>query len=91
MSQRTPKPKRCTRWCGAWCRRCSTRIAAFLTTGGMPPRTREILGCLGRSAEGTLYQQFAAVCRSRPVNWLWSRLPMKLRYNGYARKGFANA
>ena len=66
-------------------------IAAFLTTGGMPPRTREILGLPWSPRKERFYQQFAAVCRSRPVNWLWSRLPMKLRYNGYARKGFANA
>ena len=37
------------------------------------------------------YQRFAAVCRSRPVNWLWDHLPMRLRYNGYARAGYARA
>ncbi|MCI4674416.1 hypothetical protein [Candidatus Mycolicibacterium alkanivorans] len=27
--------------------------------------------------------------RSRPANWTWDHLPMKVRYNGYARAGFA--
>ncbi|HEY4795676.1 MAG TPA: DUF2236 domain-containing protein, partial [Mycobacterium sp.] len=29
------------------------------------------------------------VWRSRPVNWLWDHLPMRLRYNGFARAGYA--
>lgn len=66
-------------------------IAAFLTTGGMPPRTREILDLPWSARKERAYQRFAAVCRSRPVNWTWGRLPMKIRYNGYARKGFADA
>lgn len=66
-------------------------IAAFLTTGGMPPRTREVLGLPWSSRRERGYRAFAAVCRSRPVNWLWDRLPMNVRYNGYARKGFAKA
>jgi len=66
-------------------------IVAFLTTGGMPPRTREILGLPWSDRKERGYQRFAAVCRSRAVNWLWDRLPMKVRYNGYARKGFAKA
>jgi uncharacterized protein (DUF2236 family) len=64
-------------------------VAAFLTTGGMPPRTRETLGLPWNDRQERRYQRFAALCRSRPVNWLWDRLPMKVRYNGYACKGFA--
>ncbi|TGD88925.1 DUF2236 domain-containing protein [Mycolicibacterium sp. CH28] len=65
--------------------------AAFLTTGGMPPRTREILGLPWSERKERNYQRFAALWRSRPVNWLWDHLPMKVRYNGYARAGFAQA
>ena len=36
------------------------------------------------------YQAFAAFWRSRPVNWLWDRLPMTVRYNKYAVQGYAN-
>jgi uncharacterized protein (DUF2236 family) len=64
-------------------------VAAFLTTGGMPPRTREILGLPWSDGQERRYQRFAAICRSRPVNWLWGRLPMQVRYNGYACKGYA--
>jgi len=35
------------------------------------------------------YQRFAALWRSRPVNWLWDRLPMSLRYNKFAQTGYA--
>jgi uncharacterized protein (DUF2236 family) len=65
--------------------------AAFLTTGGMPPRTREILGLPWSERKERNYQRFAAMWRSRPVNWLWDHIPMKVRYNGYARAGFAQA
>ncbi|MDA4110094.1 oxygenase MpaB family protein [Mycolicibacterium holsaticum] len=64
-------------------------LAAFLTTGGMPPRTRGMLGLPWTERQERRYQRFAAFWRSRPVNWLWDRLPMTLRYNGYACKGYA--
>jgi uncharacterized protein (DUF2236 family) len=66
-------------------------VAAFLTTGGMPPRTREILGLPWSERKERNYQRLAAFWRSRPVNWLWDHLPMNIRYNGYAAKGFAQA
>jgi uncharacterized protein (DUF2236 family) len=66
-------------------------VGAFLTTGGMPPRTREILGLPWDDRKERRYQRFAALCRSKPVNWAWDHLPLKVRYNGYARKGFALA
>jgi uncharacterized protein (DUF2236 family) len=66
-------------------------VAAFLTTGGMPPRTREVLGLPWSGRKERAYQLFAALWRSRAVNWLWDHLPMTVRYNGYARKGFARA
>jgi hypothetical protein len=33
----------------------------------------------------------AALWRSRPVNWLWDHLPMRLRYNKFAQAGYARA
>ena len=64
-------------------------MRAFLTTGGMPPRTREILGLPWDDRRERRYQRFAALCRTRAVNWLWERVPMKYRYVPYAREGFA--
>lgn len=66
-------------------------VAAFLTTGGLPPRARTLLGLPWSDRQERRYQRFAALCRSRPVNCLWDRLPMRLRYNGYARAGYARA
>lgn len=64
-------------------------VAAFLTTGGMPPSTRAVLGLPWSEARERRYQRFAAVWRSRPVNWVWDRLPMRVRYNRFARAGYA--
>jgi uncharacterized protein (DUF2236 family) len=64
-------------------------VAAFLTTGGMPPRTRDLLGLPWSGRQERRYQRFAALWRSRPVNWLWDHLPMSLRYNTFAQAGYA--
>ena len=64
-------------------------LAAFLTTGGMPPRTREILGLPWDDRRERRYQRFAALCRSRTANLLWNLLPQRWRYVPYAREGFA--
>lgn len=66
-------------------------LAAFLTTGGLPPRARELLQLPWTAEQERRYRRFAALCRSRPVNWIWDRLPMRLRYNGYAVKGYARS
>jgi uncharacterized protein (DUF2236 family) len=66
-------------------------VAAFLTTGGMPPRTREMLGLPWSDRQERRYQRVAAFSRSRPVNCVWDHLPMRLRYNGYACRGYARA
>jgi uncharacterized protein (DUF2236 family) len=66
-------------------------VAAFLTTGGLPPRARTLLNLPWSEKQERRYQRFAAFCRSRPVNWVWDRLPMKVRYNKYARRGYARA
>src|ERR1700742_2580170 len=62
-------------------------VAAFLTTGGLPPRARALLGLPWSERQERHYRRFAAFWRSRPVNWVWEHLPMRLRYNGYALKG----
>jgi uncharacterized protein (DUF2236 family) len=66
-------------------------VAAFLTTGGMPPRTRELLGLPWNPRKEKAYQAFAALWRTRAVNWAWDRLPMRLRYNTFAQKGYAHS
>ncbi len=64
-------------------------VSAFLTTGAMPPRTRDMLGLPWSDRQERRYQRFAALWRSRPVNWMWDRLPMRLRYNTFAQSGYA--
>jgi uncharacterized protein (DUF2236 family) len=64
-------------------------VAAFLTTGGMPPRARDLLGLPWSPGKERAYQAFAAVWRTRLVNWAWDRLPMRLRYNTFAQAGYA--
>lgn len=66
-------------------------VAAFLTTGGLPPRARVLLGLPWSDRQERRYQRFAAFWRSRPVNWVWDHLPMRLRYNGYALTGYAQS
>ena len=64
-------------------------VAAFLTTGGMPPRARDLLGLPWGERREKAYQAFAALWRTRAVNAMWDRLPMRLRYNGFAQAGYA--
>lgn len=66
-------------------------LAAFLTTGGLPPRARTLLGLPWNDKQERRYQRFAACWRSRPVNWIWDHLPMKVRMSGYAVKGYARS
>ncbi|WNG93451.1 oxygenase MpaB family protein [Mycobacterium sp. ITM-2016-00318] len=65
-------------------------VAAFLTTGGMPPPTRVLLGLPWSERQEKRYQRFAAIWRSRPVNWLWDHLPMRLRFNKFAQAGYGH-
>jgi uncharacterized protein (DUF2236 family) len=66
-------------------------VAAFLTTGGMPPRARDLLGLPWSPRKEKAYQRFAALWRTRAVNQLWDRLPMRVRYNTFAQKGYAHS
>jgi uncharacterized protein (DUF2236 family) len=84
-----PKPKGISPLAWAVLARLFNPLAAFLTTGGLPPQARAMLGLPWNAKQEKRYQRFAAFWRSRPVNWLWDRLPMSVRYNGIARAGFA--
>lgn len=64
-------------------------LAAFLTTGGLPPRARVLLDLPWTDKQERRYQRFAAFWRSRPVNMVWDRLPMSVRYNKFARTAYA--
>ncbi|KAA0102452.1 DUF2236 domain-containing protein [Mycolicibacterium sp. P1-18] len=64
-------------------------VAAFLTTGGMPPRARDLLELPWGPRRERAHRVFAATWRSKPVNWAWNRLPMTVRYNEFARVGYA--
>ena len=66
-------------------------LAAFLTTGGLPPRARDLLQLPWTDRQERRYQRFAAFWRTAPVNWVWDRLPMRVRYSGYAVKGYARS
>ncbi|MFV8166704.1 oxygenase MpaB family protein [Mycobacterium sp. 134] len=64
-------------------------VAAFITTGGMPPRARDLLELPWSARKERNYQRLAAFWRSRPVNWVWDHLPMSVRYNKFAQTGYA--
>jgi uncharacterized protein (DUF2236 family) len=64
-------------------------VAAFLTTGGLPPRARALLDLPWSAKQERRYRRFAALWRSRAVNGVWDRLPMTLRYNMFAQTGYA--
>jgi uncharacterized protein (DUF2236 family) len=66
-------------------------LAAVLTTGGLPPRARAMLDLPWTERQDRNYQRFAAFWRSTPVNWVWDRLPMSVRYNKFAQRGYAQA
>lgn len=64
-------------------------VAAFITTGGMPPRARDLLDLPWSDRQERNYQRLAAFWRSTPVNWAWDQLPMSVRYNKFAQRGYA--
>ena len=61
-------------------------FSAFLTTGGMPERAREILDLPWDEKRERRYQRFAAVCRS--LDPLYRRLPGTLRLHPIALRAF---
>ncbi len=84
-----PKPKAISGWAWKIIAPVFNPVAAFLTTGGLPPRARDLLGLPWTDRQEGRYQRFAALWRSPAVNRIWDRLPMTVRYNGFARRGYA--
>ncbi|PYE16840.1 uncharacterized protein (DUF2236 family) [Williamsia limnetica] len=64
-------------------------FAAFITTGGMPPRSREQLELPWSERKERNYRRFCAGVRA--IDPIYRRLPAKVRYNKYALKGYAQA
>ncbi len=62
-------------------------VARFLTVGGLPPETREVLGLEWSRADERRYRRFAAFVRE--LDGLWSVLPTVVKYGPHARKAFA--
>jgi uncharacterized protein (DUF2236 family) len=86
-----PRPKGVPPWTWRLLAPVFNPIAAFITTGGMPPRARVLLDLPWSERQERRYQRFAALWRTRPVNWIWDRLPMRLRYNTFAQAGYARS
>ena len=86
-----PCPKGVPQWAWRFIGPVFNPTAAFLTTGGMPPRARDLLGLPWSDRKEKAYQVFAAAWRSKPVNWIWDRLPMRVRYNTFAQAGYGRA
>jgi uncharacterized protein (DUF2236 family) len=84
-----PRPKGVPPWTWRLLSPVFDPVAAFITTGGMPPRARILLDLPWSERQERRYQRFAALWRTRPVNWIWDRLPMRLRYNTFAQVGYA--
>ncbi|MFC6878553.1 MULTISPECIES: oxygenase MpaB family protein [Actinomadura] len=61
-------------------------VARFLTVGGMPPRTRELLDLPWSAADERRYRRFAAAVRR--LGPVWPLLPEAVRYLPHARRAF---
>ena len=81
-----PRPKQVPAPIWFLVRRPVNTFSAFLTTGGMPARAREILDLPWDERRERRYQRFAAVCRS--LDPLYRRLPGKLRLHPIALRAF---
>nr|WP_187369636.1 oxygenase MpaB family protein [Fodinicola acaciae] len=82
-----PAPKRVPGWLWRAVRPPANTLAAFVTTGGMPPSTREQLRLPWSDRQERRYRRFsAAVRRADP---LWRTLPEAVRYLPQARRAFA--
>jgi uncharacterized protein (DUF2236 family) len=81
-----PRPKRVPAPVWFVVKRPINAVSAFLTTGGMPERAREILGLPWDERRERRYQRFAAVVRaSAPV---FDRLPATLRLHPIALRAY---
>ncbi len=62
-------------------------LSSFVTIGGMPPRSREILGLPWDESRERRYRRFAAAVRS--LDPLLRRLPSRIRLHPIAARAFA--
>jgi uncharacterized protein (DUF2236 family) len=82
-----PAPPRVPSWLWRVVRPPLNAVAALITVGGMPPRTRELLDLPWSAADERRYRRFAAAVRSG--GRLWRLLPEAVRYLPQARRAFA--
>lgn len=86
---RVPAPKGVPAWVWHVIARTLSPIAAFITTGGLPPRTRRQLNLPWTDRQERRYQRFCAGIRA--LNPILGRMPARLRLNRFAREGFTKA
>jgi cytochrome P450/uncharacterized protein (DUF2236 family) len=82
-----PAPPKLPGWLWRAVRSPANSLAAFITTGGMPPSTRRQLDLPWTAAHERRYRRFSAVVRR--TDPLWRMLPEAVRYLPQARKAFA--
>ena len=81
-----PRPARVPAPLWLLVRRPVNSFSAFITTGGMPQRAREILDLPWDERRERRYQRFAAVCRR--LDPLYRRLPGRFRMHPIALRAF---
>jgi len=67
-------------------RRPVDAVSSFITTGGLPPRARDLLGLPWDDRRERRYQRFARVCRA--LDPLYARLPGRHRMHVIALRAF---
>ena len=82
-----PRPKRVPRLVWWLVRRPVNAVSSSITTGGMPPRGREILGLPWDARRERRWQRFAATCRALAP--LYDRLPARWRMHPIPLRAFA--
>ncbi len=82
-----PRPKRVPRAVWWLVRRPVNAVSSSITTGGMPPRGRELLGLPWDARRERRWQRFAATCRALAP--LYDRLPARWRMHPIPLRAFA--
>lgn len=81
-----PRPKKVPAPVWAVVKHPINSVSAFITTGGMPERAREILGLPWDEKRERRYQRFAALVRA--LDPAYRRLPAKVRVHPIALRAF---
>ncbi|MFL6024967.1 MAG: oxygenase MpaB family protein [Marmoricola sp.] len=82
-----PRPSKVPAPLWFFLRRPLNTFSAFITTGGMPERGRELLGLPWDARRERRYRRFAALCRA--LDPAYRRLPGKLRLHPIAVRAYA--